>query len=175
MTEVEPPGAADRPRDPAGDGPPRYTLRPIDDGDLPFLRGLYASTREEELAGVDWPAAQLEAFLDQQFAAQHRWYQEQYEGASFDVVEVAGEPAGRLYVARWPTEVRLVDVSLLPAWRGRGVGTALLQAVIAEASAAGKPVSIHVERMNRALGLYARLGFRLREDKGMYLLLERPL
>ena len=152
---------------------PGFSLRPISDGDLPFLRRLYGSTREEELAVVDWPDAQREAFLDQQFAAQHRWYQEQYRGATFDVVEVEGQPAGRLYVARWEAEVRLVDVSLLPEYRGRGLGTALLNAVIAAATAAGKPVSIHVERMNRALGLYGRLGFRVREDKGMYLLLER--
>ena len=87
---------------PTGEG---YTLRPIAGADLPFLRRLYASTREEELAGVDWPAAQREAFLDQQFAAQHQWYQEQYEGATFDVVEVGGRPAGRLYVARWESEL----------------------------------------------------------------------
>jgi GNAT superfamily N-acetyltransferase len=156
-----------------GPAPP-YTLRPITPGDLPFLRALYGSTRDEELAVVDWPAHQKEAFLDQQFAAQHAWYQEQYAGASFDLVEVAARPAGRLYVARWERELRIVDVSLLPEHRGQGLGTALLAAVIGEATAAGKPVSIHVERQNRALALYRRLGFAVREDKGMYLLLERP-
>lgn len=35
----------------------------------------------------------------------------------------------------------------------------------------GKPLSIHVERFNRALGLYQRLGFRVEEDKDVYLLL----
>jgi GNAT superfamily N-acetyltransferase len=156
-----------------GPAPP-YTLRPITPGDLPFLRDLYGSTREEELAVVDWPATQKQAFLDQQFAAQHAWYQEQYAGASFDLVEVAARPAGRLYVARWERELRIVDVSLLPEHRGQGLGTALVAAVIGEATAAGKAVSIHVERQNRALALYSRLGFAVREDKGMYLLLERP-
>ena len=151
---------------------PSFTLRPAADADLPFLYRVYASTREEELAAVEWPAGQKEAFLRQQFEAQHRWYREQYAGASFDVVESGGEPAGRLYVARWPAEVRIVDVALLPEHRGRGLGAALVGAVIAEAAAVRKPVSIHVERMNRALGLYHRLGFRLRDDKGVYLLLQ---
>ena len=150
-------------------------LRPITDEDLPFLFRVYASTREEELAPVGWPPEQLEAFLRQQFTAQHAWYQEHYAGASFDVVEVGGTPAGRLYVARWERELRLVDVSLLPEHRGNGLGTALVSAVLAEGAAAGKPVTIHVERLNPAQRLYRRLGFELLEDKGMYLLLEwRP-
>lgn len=155
--------------------PEPLRLRPICDADLPFLFRLYASTREEELAGVEWPAEQKEAFVRQQFEAQHAWYQENYAGASFDVIEVDGEPAGRLYVARWENEVRIVDVSLLPEHRGRGLGGALLAELFAEADAAGKPVSVHVERFNPALRLYHRLGFVFREDKGVYLLLERPV
>ena len=157
------------------DLPAGVALRPATDADLPFLARLYASTREEELAGVDWPQEQKDAFVRQQFEAQHAWYREQYAGASFDVVEVDGEPAGRLYVDRWPREVRIVDISLLPAHRGRGLGGALLAALFAEADAAGKPVSVHVERFNPALRLYGRLGFVFREDKGVYVLLERPV
>ena len=169
MTAPHQPGAL------PGRLPDGVTLRPIAEEDLGFLYRLYASTREEELAVVDWPAEQKEAFLRQQFAAQHAWYQEHYAGASFDVVEMAGRPAGRLYVARWERELRLVDVALLPEHRGSGLGTALVSRVLAEAADAGKPVTIHVERMNPAQRLYRRLGFTLLEDKGMYLLLEwRP-
>jgi len=155
--------------------PPHLRLRPATDDDLPFLARLYASTREEELADVDWPAAQKEAFVRQQFEAQHAWYREHYAKAAFDVVEVDGQPAGRLYVDRWEREVRIVDISLLPEHRGRGLGSTLLESLFAEADAAGKRVSVHVERFNPALRLYERLGFLFREDKGVYLLLERPV
>ena len=155
--------------------PPPLGLQPATDDDLPFLLGLYGCLRAEELAGADWPAEQKDAFVRQQFEAQHAWYHENYTGASWDVVEVDRVPAGRLYVARWPNEVRIVDISLLPEHRGKGLGGVLLQAVLAEADAAGKPVSIHVERFNPALRLYSRLGFALREDKGVYLLLQRPV
>ena len=143
----------------------------MDAGDHEFLFDVYASTRTEELASVDWDEAQKEAFLRQQFAAQHQWYTEQYDGASLDVVVVDGQPAGRLYVARWPDEIRIMDIALLPAYRGAGAGTSLLRDLMAEAEAAGKPLTIHVERFNPALRLYSRLGFTLTEDKGVYLLL----
>ena len=90
------------------------------------------------------------------------------------MILAGGEPAGRLYVARWENELRIVDIALLPEFRGRGIGGALLAELLAEADAAGKPVSIHVERENRAMGLYRRLGFVEVEEVGVYFKLERP-
>jgi ribosomal protein S18 acetylase RimI-like enzyme len=144
-------------------------LRPVEPGDREFLYRVYASTRTEELAAVPWDESQKEAFLRAQFDAQDAWWRENYGGASFDVIVVDGEPAGRLYLHRGDTEIRVVDIALLPEHRGRGIGTRLLRDVIAE----GKRVTIHVERMNPALRLYERLGFELAEDKGVYLFLER--
>jgi GNAT superfamily N-acetyltransferase len=149
-----------------------YTLTPIGPDDAELLLRIYASTRAEELAGVAWSDAQREVFLRQQFTAQHAYYQEHYAGASFDVIRVEGRPCGRLYVARWPREIRVMDIALLPECRNEGLGGRVLAALLAEARAAGLPVTIHVERMNRALRFYERLGFRVKEDKGVYLFLE---
>jgi GNAT superfamily N-acetyltransferase len=143
--------------------------------DLPFLLRVYASTREEELAPVPWTAEQKDAFLRQQFEAQHAWWQENYTGATFDVIEVGGDPAGRFYVHRGPRAIRVVDIALLAAHRGSGIGARLLRELFAEGDGAGKPVSVHVEKFNRARTLYDRLGFREVEDKGVYLLMERPV
>jgi ribosomal protein S18 acetylase RimI-like enzyme len=123
---------------------------------------------------VPWDEAQKEAFLRSQFEAQDAWWRENYTDASFDVVLVDGEPAGRLYVHRGVTEIRIVDIALLPEHRGDGIGTRVLHELLDEADSAGKSVTIHVERMNPALRLYERLGFTLAEDKGVYLFLERP-
>jgi ribosomal protein S18 acetylase RimI-like enzyme len=130
--------------------------------------------REDELRSVPWDDAQKAQFLRMQFDAQAAWYRQHYADASFDVVEVDGQPAGRLYVHRGPREIRIVDVTVLPEHRGNGIGTSLLLDLIAEADDAGKTVTIHVERLNPALRLYERLGFSLAEDKGVYLFLERP-
>jgi GNAT superfamily N-acetyltransferase len=151
---------------------PAWSLRPIRPEDEELLYRVYASTRVEELRAVPWTEAEKAAFLRMQFEAQHRYYQENYTSSVFDVVVVDGEPAGRLYVARWPEEVRVIDVALLPAFRGRGVGTALLGSLMAEAAGKGLPLRIHVERGNPARSLYDRLGFRMIADRGVYLFLE---
>src|SRR4051794_3142552 len=144
------------------------TLRPITPDDEEFLRQVYASTREEELALTDWDTAQKAAFVQMQFAAQHRYYQENYRQTTFDVILVDGQPAGRLYVARWAKQIRIVDIALLPEYRNAEIGSALLHELMAEAAAAGKPVSIHVERYNPALRLYTRLGFVPIGEHGVY-------
>jgi len=150
-----------------------YTLRPALPEDRELLFSVYASTRVEELAVVSWTATEKNAFLRHQFEAQDAHYRQHYAGAAFLVIEAAGVPAGRLYVARWPREIRIMDVALLPAHRRRGLGTAILADLLDEATAAGKLVSIHVERNNPALRLYERLGFHTAADRGVYLFLER--
>ena len=146
--------------------------RPIGPDDEPFLCRLYASTREEELAVVDWSEDQKAAFLRSQFEAQHQYYREQFRDAAFEIVELDGEPIGRLYVDRRPDEIRIIDIALLPKWRDGGIGSALLKPLLEEARSGGVPVRIHVEHSNRALGLYERLGFTRIEDQGVYLLME---
>lgn len=155
----------------AAGGAPEVSLRPATPADRDLLFRVYASTREEELTPVPWPTEAKEAFLRQQFDAQDAWWRTHYAGATFEVVVVDGCDAGRLYLWEGPSEVRIVDVALLPDARRGGAGTRLLRDVQRRAAAAGKSVTIHVERMNPALALYERLGFRLVEDKGVYLFL----
>jgi ribosomal protein S18 acetylase RimI-like enzyme len=150
----------------------RVTLRPVQDADAPFLLSVYAGTRAEELEPVPWSPEQKAAFVAQQFAAQTAHYAQHYTGMSADVILVDGVPAGRLLVARWTEEIRIVDISMLPEFRGRGAGSFLLRRLLDEAKVAGKRLSIHVERENRALALYQRLGFRRAGEHGVYLRME---
>ena len=138
------------------------------EADLPFLSRLYASTREEELAGAPWTAAQKAAFLEMQFRAQHAHYQNYYPTADWLVTVHGGKDVGRLYIERWPSQHCIIDIAFLPEHRGKGLGTALLHDLLDEAAAVGKAVSIHVEKFNPAMRLYRRLGFETIEDKGVY-------
>lgn len=149
-------------------------VRPIIAADADFLCDLYADTRADEMAAVDWPAEQKQAFLRMQFDAQHRHYQQYYPNAAFDIILLAGRPIGRLYLDRWATEFRIVDIALVPEHRKRGIGTAFLQAIHAEAQRAGLPVTIHVEQFNPALRLYQRLGFEPVGVNGVYYLMKWP-
>jgi ribosomal protein S18 acetylase RimI-like enzyme len=143
-------------------------LRPATDADRDFLVDVYGASRAEELALVEWAPGQREAFVRMQFDAQDASYRAQNPHGSFDVIEVGGEPAGRLYVDRRPTEIRIVDIALLPRFRGAGTGSHLIRRLQEEAAAAGRILSIHVEVHNRAQELYARLGFEVAGESGLY-------
>lgn len=148
-------------------------LRPAGRDDAEVLFRIYASTREEELAVVPWDASIKEAFLRMQFGAQDTYYRATYPNTSYDLIVSGDDVLGRLYVHRGERAWLVLDIALLPEHRGTGIGTHLLKQVIAEATLAGKPVQIHVERLNPARHLYDRLGFRQMEDQGVYLLMER--
>jgi GNAT superfamily N-acetyltransferase len=165
------PAVADHPRRPL----PVVALRAVQPAaDAEFLCTVYAGTRAEELAIVPWTDAEKAAFLRMQFDAQDRYYRETRPGAAFDLIVVDGQPAGRLYVDRLSEEIRIVDIALLAQQRGRGVGTLLIGRVLDEGSETGRPVTIHVERGNRARALYERLGFGQISTTGVYDLLSCP-
>ena len=152
----------------------RVELRPVRETDREFLIAVYGSTREEELRPLSWSEEQKAAFIAMQFEAQQKHWGEVYPEASRDVVIVSGEPAGRLYVNRGEKEIRIVDIAVLSPFRNKGVGEGLLRSIFEEGDASGRPVTIHVERHNPAMSLYERLGFTMKEDKGVYLLMSRP-
>jgi ribosomal protein S18 acetylase RimI-like enzyme len=121
---------------------------------------------------VPWTEEAKQAFLRMQGEAQDADYRRKWPDARYLVVEVDGEPVGRLYrrdiVDEDPPELRLMDIALLPQWRNRGIGSALLDALLAEATARGLTVTLHVERWNPARTLYERLGFVDRGEDDVY-------
>jgi GNAT superfamily N-acetyltransferase len=110
---------------------------------------------------LGWPETEREAFLDGQFRAQLASYRAQFPGSDHMLVCLGGEPVGRLWVARTADQLLVVDLALLTANRGSGLGTTLLRRLIEEAQAAGVPVRLSVDRDNpRAMTFYRRVGFR---------------
>jgi len=126
---------------------------------------------DEELAQTGWNDEEKAVFCRRQFNAQSAHYRANYPDASFQLIERDSEAIGRLYVARWE---RNPDHRHHVATRisRHGNWHKTLRDLQDEARTAGKSLTIHVERFNRALQLYERLGFRQVEDKGVYLLLE---
>lgn len=149
-----------------------YALRPETDADIPFLMQVYASTRAVELAAVPWSETQKQDFLAHQFNAQRHHYRTMIPSCLFQVIEHSGAGAGRLYLEPRVTRLNVVDIALLPDYCGRGIGSAILQALQTTAGASGRGVSIMVEKFNPALRLYRRLGFTDVADHGVYLEME---
>lgn len=149
-------------------------LRRYTDADIPFMKALYQSTREQELQYTPFSPTQADAFIEQQFRAQLSHYNTHYCNDHFNIIEVESQPAGRLFVDYGSRDIRIVDITLAPSFRRQGLGEFLLAGVIAQSQQLALPVSIHVEHMNPARHLYERLGFRLKDTNGqIYLLMER--
>jgi ribosomal protein S18 acetylase RimI-like enzyme len=140
--------------------------------DRPFLRRLYGTTREDEMRIVPWTEEQKQTFLDGQFEAQTRHYEEFYPDCDFLMIELEGVPIGRLYLDRGEEDIRITDIALLPEYRGRGIGRMLIEEILEEGRSSGRKVTIHVEHFNPALRLYNRLGFRPVDSNGIYHLME---
>ena len=136
------------------------TFRPMTDEDLPFLQHLYRTARWAELAPTQWPDETKSAFLDQQFGFQRRHYELAWSSAEFLLILCHEQPIGRIYIDRTSRTLHLVEISLLPEWRGQGLGTALLRGLQQEVTAGrADRVTLNVVPTNPARRLYARLGF----------------
>lgn len=143
-----------------------FTLRSAGPGDEDFLYELYGSTRREEMDAWGWDSAQEQMFLKLQFTAQRRHHEIAFPGADHQVILSGGRPIGRLLVFRTAREIRLVNIALLPEHRGSGIGASLIRSLLEAAEAEGKPVTLHVDKVNRAASLYRRLGFSITGDTG---------
>ena len=153
----------------------QYKLRPVSPEDEDLLKTVYGKTRSDELnLALNWTDQMKDAFISHQFNAQKDYYSKIYPNADYSVILCGNESAGRLYVERNLIEdnIRIIDISLLPEYRSRGIGTYFLTQLQNEAKDHKKVLSIHVEKFSRALGLYLRLGFQvIKETHGVYLLL----
>ncbi len=150
---------------------PDVSLRVENDADRAFLSDLYASTRTDELAQVPWDDAAKRGFLAEQFTLQHAHYVKNYVGAEFVVIEQHGRAIGRIYLRATGREIRLMDIALVPEKRGQGIGRSLIEALLRIAREDAAEITLHVEPNNPAMRLYDQLGFRLIENRGVYLFL----
>lgn len=151
-------------------------LRNIHENDLPILCEIYGSTRTEELErGTNWNEEQKRFFIEQQFFAQHEYYQKNYTGAKFYVIEKENLVIGRLYIDFFFEKkgIRIIDITLLPNWRQKNIGSSILAAIMQKAAIKNIGVTIHVESFNPAMNLYKKLGFnKISETNGVYHLME---
>jgi ribosomal protein S18 acetylase RimI-like enzyme len=135
------------------------TLRAVRESDDPFLFELYASTRASELALAPWTDAQKQAFLQMQFAAQKSSYAQQYPAAQHHMICLEEEPVGRLYLDRSSDRFHILDITIAPQSRNKGIGSAVLEEILREAHDARKSTTIYVEDFNPSVRLFERLGF----------------
>lgn len=131
------------------------SLREATPEDEPFLLEVYASTRWEELEGFGWSDDQKQAFIKMQYLARERVYPR----VDNRIILFEGRPVGRMLVDRSDERILLRDIALLTEFRNRRIGSRLIRDLMQEATAAGKPIELHVLASSPAARLYERLGF----------------
>jgi GNAT superfamily N-acetyltransferase len=157
---------------PQCEGVDAIMLRPVVEDDRPFLLSLFSSTRTRELGLAALAPVQLEEMLSIQFTAQRESYRAQFPDASDQIVLIGGERAGRMLVHGSETEIRLVDISLCPEYRNRGIGSSLVKGLQRVAARAKLPLALHVAVTNPAVMLYLRLGFVVTGNTGSHYRME---
>jgi ribosomal protein S18 acetylase RimI-like enzyme len=148
------------------------TLRLERDEDADFRYQLFCDSRQPEFALL-LPPDVFQQVMRHQFHAQTMSYRREFPQARFDIIELVGRPIGRIVVDRPGTMVHIVDQAIIPELRGRGIGTAIMRALMQEAGATGLPVRLKVASSNDpSLRLYLRLGFVPIEEVPLYIELE---
>ena len=148
-------------------------LRPVEEKDDSFIESVYRSTREDELTLTNWTEHQKWAFIKMQSMAQLAEYKSKFPGAAFQVIIYKKKDAGRFYTWESDHEIRLIDITILPPFRGKGIGNFLLQELIKKSDKLQKKISLHVDPVNPALKLYLRSGFIHIKNNGRHYYMER--
>jgi ribosomal protein S18 acetylase RimI-like enzyme len=135
-------------------------FRTIEEKDQPFVEKVYRSTREKELSSTNWPEEQKHRFVIMQSMAQELEYKNKFKDSTYQLILYKKIPAGRLYLWESDKELRVLDISLLPEFQGKGIGGKILTDIINSAHKKNKIVCLHVAPGNPAKKLYERLGFK---------------
>ena len=140
---------------------PETRVRLAAPADEPFLRNLHKSVRAADFAAAGLPPATLDMLLEQQYRAQTVGYAAQFPDAGSLIILHRDEPVGRVLLVAGERRWHLVDVALQPASRGRGIGSAIIEAIARAATDAdARELTLSVLFGNDAARrLYARLGF----------------
>ncbi|KIL35595.1 hypothetical protein SD71_12655 [Cohnella kolymensis] len=133
-----------------------------------FTYEVYASTRNAEVSAWGWEENDRNAFLSMQWMMQRNSYLLQFPDAENLIVTYEGLKAGRLMIRRTPQKIQVIDISLLPPFRNRGIGSSLLKKLQNEALMKGQVIELHVTLHSPARNLYERLGFQLQESSDLY-------
>ena len=127
----------------------------------------YAS-RRAVAADRDWLWATktrcLRAYIEQTYGP----WDEEIQRARFDttfipeeihIVSLDGRDAGYIAARQDSDVIHLFNLMIAPEFQNRGLGTAVLQNLLALAQERRKPVRLQVMKVNPARRLYERMGF----------------
>jgi ribosomal protein S18 acetylase RimI-like enzyme len=130
-----------------------------------LLFALFAADKAAEFAAIGLPEEQYRPLLEMQYRGRAMTHSVRYpEAEDWIVCAPDGTAIGGYLLAKTSREARLMDLAVLPQWRGRGIGTRVLLELMRQSAMARVPLRLQVMKGNRAVRLYARLGFRVVDE-----------
>jgi GNAT superfamily N-acetyltransferase len=150
-------------------------LRAKRENDDAFLRYLYETSRDEEFIGVQWNSPeQRAAFFRQQFDAQALHFEHSYERPDYDIIEIEGKAVGRLVLSWEDDHLHCIDLAILPEYRRTHIGSAIMEAIVAEIDRRNISASLFYEKWKPYLeGLYTRYGFTSTKEYDAHVFMQR--
>jgi ribosomal protein S18 acetylase RimI-like enzyme len=148
------------------------TLRPARTDDQEFLYRLFYSVYSEKLQLVPLSAEEKKALVELMYQGFICHYNSLAPASDDRLVLLDNESIGRMILLQTREEIRLADLAILPQYRRRGIGSALIGQLQTESTMSKRPVRLQVARFDHALRLYQRLGFYKTDAIGPYLHLE---
>lgn len=145
--------------------------------DEDFLLELYLATQPIETASWNMSATARKQLLQMQFLGRKQTYTAQYPNAE-DLIICLSEDGdverrvGRHLVMRQEDAILGIDLAVLPAYQGQGLGWLILQGVQCKCAQEGLRFRLQVLHTNPARRLYDRLGFRIVSQDLLYAQME---
>jgi ribosomal protein S18 acetylase RimI-like enzyme len=106
-------------------------------------------------------------------ALQDEFFEKSWTAKTYDILICDGSPCGYTAVDCRPDHVFLVELTLLPKFQNRGIGSAILRETLALAASKSQPVKLQTHLCNRAKALYERHGFREYARTSTHVLMSR--
>jgi ribosomal protein S18 acetylase RimI-like enzyme len=153
----------------------RLGFRPATGADNAFVKQVFFSAHGQQFSILPLEPDALARLLQLQFDAWHKGTRARCPTSQLDIILVNDSTeAGIVWHDTSATSLRLLELSILPSYRGKGIGTAVLQEFASRAENSGLSLTCSVARDNPgALRLYERFGFRVRSSNEVYLELIR--
>ena len=128
--------------------------RPAEESDIDFLYALHVATMKEYVAKTwGWDDAFQETV-----------FRKNYVPAQIQIIQYDGKDIGMLSVEERTDNVFLRAIEIHPEYQGKGIGTAIINMILAAGIQKGKPIRLQVLKVNPAKRLYDRLEFSVIEE-----------
>ena len=145
-----------------------YQLVPVTEVHRDFLFSLFEKTFGMPLLSAGLPEALAEQLVRQQFDVKEAAYRNDFPEAQHCIIEIEGDAVGQLRMFRGERDARIVDISILPDWQRKGLGSAVLKDMLRAAQHEHRALKLSVERNSAALHLYRKLGFQTVHEDELY-------